>query len=214
MPVLYYLRKHQMRGGMADKSDLFHDILNIPRIFLFMRGILDGGQMRYLKRLIEEYEVTSILDVACGCGVASRIAPGKYLGIDYNPSFISYCNRNYKDESKTFMVMDASRLDLTDRFDAAIIINSIHHFSDPEVVEILSSMRRSAERLVIIHDAVPQRNPVSGILYRLDRGKHFRTVRQQQELAVRAGLRVQDTRFFRTFPGVYLHSTMACSVEG
>ena len=210
----YYIsyEKPRMRGGMADKSDLFHNILNIPRIFLLLRGILDGGQIRYLKRLIEEYEVTSILDVACGCGVTSRIASGRYLGIDYNPSFISYCNRKFRDEGKNFMVMDASALDLGERFDAAVIINSIHHFSDDEVVRILKSMRSSAERLVIIHDAVPRRNPVSGFFYRIDRGTHFRSIEEQKRLIDRAGLGVREVRYFSRFPGVYLHSTVVCSV--
>jgi SAM-dependent methyltransferase len=198
---------------MADKRNPVYNMLNNPLLFLLIRGVLDGGQLSYLKNLLVEYHVTSVLDIACGCGIASRIVEGEYLGIDYNPSFISFCTKRFGNNSKQFKVMDASRLRLDRQFDTAIIINSIHHFSDSEVESILSNMRDTTERLVIIHDAVPRRNPVSRLLYKLDRGNYFRTVEQQKRLASRAGIRVEEIRYFKTFPGVYLHSTLVGSVD-
>lgn len=197
---------------MADKSDIFHNLLNYPIFFLTVRSILDGGQLRYLKELIKEYSITSILDVGCGCGVFSKVTQNPYLGIDYNRGFIEFCRKRFGNESREFAVMDLRDLKLDRRFDTAIIINSIHHFSDEEVVEILESMKRAASRLIIIHDAVPRKNPISRLLYRLDRGTHFRSIEQQKKLIGRAGLEVKEVRYFSTFPGVYLHSTVVCSV--
>ena len=198
---------------MADKSDIFHNLLNYPIIFLTVRSILDGGQLRYLKELLKEHSVTSILDVGCGCGVFSRVTENPYLGIDYNRGFIEFCSKRFGNEKREFAVMDARDLKLDRRFDTAIIINSIHHFEDDEVVEILGSMKRAATRLIIIHDAVPRKNPVSSFFYGLDRGTHFRSIEQQKKLIDRAGLWVKEARYFSAFPGVYLHSTVVCSVQ-
>jgi hypothetical protein len=38
-------------------------------------------------------------------------------------------------------------------------------------------------------------------------------VEQQKRLASRAGIRVEEIRYFKTFPGVYLHSTLVGSVD-
>jgi SAM-dependent methyltransferase len=198
---------------MADRRNLFHNILNNPRVFLFIRAILDGGQIRHLKRVLEEYAVTSVLDIACGCGNFSKITRNTYLGIDYNPAFIAFCEKRYAGSpNRRFFVMDASNMELGSRFDTAIIINSIHHFEDGEVESILSSMRSAAQRLVIVHDAVPRKNPVSRFFYGLDRGTNFRSMEQQRRLIEGASLEIREVRYLKTFPGIYLHSTVICAV--
>jgi hypothetical protein len=110
--------------------------------------------------------------------------------------------------------MDATDMKTDRRFDTAVIINSIHHFSDDEVVSILTCMRDRSQRLVIVHDAVPRKNPVSRFFYRLDRGTHFRTVEKQKTLIARAGLDVKEVRFFKDAVGIYLHSTVICTLKG
>jgi len=218
---------------MADRRNLFHNILNNPRLFLLIRVILDGGQVRYLKGVLEEYRAGSVLDVACGCGTFCRITPHEYLGVDYNEAFISFCNRKYGGHrtdchhngdghtysgggtgKKRFVVMDASRMKLDRRFDTAVIINSIHHFTDDEVVSILACMHNRSKRLVFIHDAVPRSNAVSRFFYRLDRGTYFRTIEEQKTLIARAGLEVKEVRYFKGAVGIYLHSTVICVVKG
>lgn len=209
---------------MADRRNLFHNILNNPGVFLFIRAILDGGQVRYLKGVLEEYRAGSVLDVACGCGTFCRITPHEYLGVDYNKAFISFCNRRHGTShtggrrrggsgEKRFVVMDASDMKLDRLFDTTVIINSIHHFSDGEVVSILTSMRGRSQRLVIVHDAVPRRNPVSRFFYRLDRGTHFRTIEEQKTLISRAGLEIKEVRYFKSTAGIYLHSTLICTAK-
>jgi ubiquinone/menaquinone biosynthesis C-methylase UbiE len=198
---------------MPDKSDFFHNFLNYPAVFLTVRSILDGGQLRYLKELLKEYRVTSIIDVGCGCGVFSKITDSPYLGIDYNEAFIDFCKKRFGSERTRFMVMDARELTTEKEFDTAIIINSIHHFSDEDVVKIFLKMKRAASRLVIIHDAVPRKNPISKLFYRLDRGRYFRSSDQQRRLMEEAGLKATDSTYFKRFPGIYLHSTFICSVN-
>ena len=198
---------------MPDKSNVFHNLLNYPIVFLTVRSILDGGQLRYLKEILKKYSVTSTLDVGCGCGVFSKITKNSYLGIDYNSGFIKFCRKRFGNENKKFKVMDARKIELESRFDTAIIINSIHHFADEEVVQILMSMKSAASRLIIIHDAVPRKNPLSRLLYNLDRGNHFRSIEQQRKLIQEAGLEITDISYFKRFPGIYLHSTIICYVS-
>jgi len=100
------------------------------------------------------------------------------------------------------------------RFDTAVIINSIHHFADEEVVSILACMHDRSQRLVIVHDAVPRSNPVSRFFYRLDRGTYFRTIEEQEALIARAGLDIKKVRYFKGAVGIYLHSTVICTVKG
>ena len=214
MSLLYYItKKRGTAQSMPDRSNLFHDLLNYPIVFLTVRSILDGGQLRYLKELLKEYNVTSILDVGCGCGVFSKITESSYLGIDYNRAFIKFCRKRFGNEHKKFEVMDACKIKLERRYDTAIIINSIHHFADKEVVQILMSMKSTASRLVIIHDAVPRKNPLSRLLYNLDRGNYFRSIEEQRRLITQAGLKINDITYFKKFPGIYLHSTVICSIS-
>ncbi len=198
---------------MSDKRSFFHNILNNPYVFVFIRSILDGRQVRYLKRLIKDYNVTSVLDVACGCGLFSQITDNDYLGIDYNKFFISYSRKKFGNKNRQFALMDAADIRLQKSYDTSLIINSIHHFSDKEVVEIFKSMKKSTQRLIIVHDAVQQKNPVSKFFYNLDRGKYFRSIEDQKILIEQADLKIKDIHFFRAFPGVYLHSTIVCSVN-
>jgi SAM-dependent methyltransferase len=175
-----------------------------------VRDLLDGGQVDYLKGLAREKKIESILDVCCGTGHFSTITDGDYVGIDYNRNFIDFCMRRFSSGSRKFFFMDATNIDAGRTFDAAIIINSIHHFPDEEVVKILASMKRSA-KTVIVHDLLPQDNPVTRFFYGRDRGQHIRALPAQEKLIGKAGLKIRERRTFRRFPWIYLHSTLVCS---
>ena len=198
---------------MGDKKGFIYNILNYPLIFIFLRSLLDGGQVKYLKNIIEKYQIESILDIGCGCGSFSRIATGRYVGIDYNPKFISYSSKKYSNSNKSFFVMDARTMELSELFDAIILINTIHHFSDGEVITIIRSAKKYSKRYIIIHDLVPQRNPISWFFYYIDRGSYIRTIEQQKDLVIRSGLEIKEVFYKRTPPGIYLHSTLICKVN-
>ena len=195
---------------MSDKTNFLYDILNYPSIFNIIRTILDGGQVNYIRKIISQYNITSILDIGCGCGFFSKIAMNRYLGIDYNSNFISYSNRKFGDKNKRFIVMDATNLSITENFDTAILINFIHHFSDSEVIKILENARKNVENYIIIHDLTPQKNPISRFFYKIDRGNFIRTLPHQLNLIKESNLKVEKILYHRTFPGIYLHDTIIC----
>ena len=197
---------------MGDKSNILYDILNYPLIFNIVRNILDGGQVRYIKKIILQYNIENIIDIGCGCGFFSKIAKNRYLGIDYNKKFISYSNRKFGNKNTKFIVMDATKLSVKDIFDTGILINFIHHFSDDEVISILENARKNVKNYVIIHDLIPQKNLISKFFYSIDRGKFIRTLPQQIKLIKKANLKIEKILYHRTIPGIYLHDTIICNI--
>lgn len=105
--------------------------------------------------------------------------------------------------------MDATNIKLEENVDASIVINTIHHFSDEDVVKILKSMNKIS-KIVIVHDLLPRKNIISRFFYGLDRGANIRTLEEQLELIKLAGLQVKKVSFLNTFPGIYRHTNIIC----
>jgi SAM-dependent methyltransferase len=196
---------------MADKKNILYNLLNYPVLFNTLRSILDGGQVTYLKKLLESHGVRSVLDIGCGCGFFSGITNGRYLGVDYNPHFIAYSRKKFGSARIRFEKGDVTTFRPEKRYDTSIIINSIHHFSDEETVNILKNMREATDRIVVVHDLVPLKNIISRFFYRIDRGSFIRTLEQQKMLIASAGLKIQEIHFFRRIPWIYSHATILCT---
>ncbi len=209
--VLSILIENQKISDMGDKRSLLYNLLNYPVLFNTLRSILDGGQVAYLRKLLESQEVRSVLDLGCGCGFFSGITKGRYLGVDYNPHFIAYSRRRFGTECTRFKKGDVTTFRPEKCYDTSIIINSIHHFSDEETVNILKNMREATDRIVVIHDLIPLKNIVSRFFYRIDRGSFIRTLEQQKKLIAAAGLKISEVYFFRRFPWIYSHTTILCT---
>ncbi|KPJ88110.1 MAG: hypothetical protein AMS17_06595 [Spirochaetes bacterium DG_61] len=198
---------------MGDKRGFFYNLLNRPFIFNFIRSILDGGQVRYITHILNEYSFKSVLDVCCGCGAFSKVSNSTYTGIDYNEYFIRHARTKYGVKNKEFCALDIHKLEPNTQYDVSMIINSIHHFSDRETVTILRLMREFTKMMILIHDLVPQKNFISRFFYGIDRGEFIRPVRRQKELIQEAGLSIKKCFLYRTFPGIYVHSTFLCFKE-
>jgi len=195
---------------MSDKRGPLYSLLNHPFLFNTLRSVLDGGQVRYIGGILREYPRGSVLDVGCGCGAFSRVSPGEYTGIDYTESFIEHARRRYGRSGKRFLLMDALALQVEGNFEISMMINALHHLADGEAVNVLKVMKKVTRSLVLIHDLVPRRSFISRLFYRIDRGEYIRSLEEQRKLIENAGLNVADVRVFRTFPGIYEHSTFLC----
>lgn len=194
---------------MGDKNSPFHSIFNNPLLFRSIRVILDGGQRRYIKNILERYYIKSIIDIGCGTGEFSDLGDFDYLGIDYNEKFVHFCQEKYP--NKKFLLEDALRFHVQNKYDAAILINSLHHFDNFEAIQVLRNMKRASQRYMIIHDVVPCKNPISRLFYSLDRGAFIRSIDNQQDLLRKAGLLPSAIHYMVTFPGIYRHSTIICN---
>jgi 2-polyprenyl-3-methyl-5-hydroxy-6-metoxy-1,4-benzoquinol methylase len=146
---------------VEDKIGFFCNLLNLPFVFNTIRTILDGGQVWYISRILNEYRFKSVFDVCCGCGAFSRVSNSKYTGIDCNEHFIRHAKRKYGLENKEFCTQDIHTLESHTEYDVSIIISSIHHFSNGETVAILRLMRKFTKLMILIHDLISQKNVIS-----------------------------------------------------
>ena len=156
-------------------------LLDRPAIFHAARFALVGHQ-GLTKRLLHEHLAAgpdeTVLDVCCGIGEFAEAVSGRYVGVDVNERFIRGARRRYAgDGRKSFEVGDVLRLPYPARhFDKAIVVNSLHHFSDAEATRLLTELRRITRRLILVVDADgTPRGVVRRLLLALDRGRFMRT---------------------------------------
>lgn len=199
---------------MGNRRGILWDRLDHPGLFNFLRHLIDGGQVAPLREVLRRHGVRSVLDIGCGTGDFCPVADGGYLGIDGNPRFIACAARRFPGPERRFAVMDIRAMDFgAERFDAAIIVNTIHHLADAEAASAIAAAGRFA-RLVVIHDWLPpEGNPLRLLLARLDRGAHPRGIKAQKALIERAGLRVLDTTTFWSSSRLYHHSIIVAEKE-
>lgn len=191
-------------------------VLDIPVLFYAARFLLVGRQ-RALKRFLAEHLSTGpherLLDVCCGVGEFAETTDAQYVGVDLNPMFIEHARRKHRgSSSKVFEVGDVTCLRFPDRrFDKAMIVNSLHHFSDEEAVRLLTEVRRVTRRLVVVVDADGTPGGiVSRALVQMDRGKFMRRPDELSKLVDRV-FRVEDRLQFRA--GLYTEVLLRCRVD-
>lgn len=155
--------------------------LDNPAVFHAARYALVGGQ-RVTRRLLAEHLAMSpdetVLDVCCGVGEFADVVNCAYVGIDLNERFIARARRRHaRDLRKRFEVGDVMRLEYAaGHFDKAMIVNSLHHFSDEEAVRLLTEVRRITRKVVVVVDADgTPRGLVRRTLVALDRGRFMRS---------------------------------------
>lgn len=192
-------------------------ILNVPWVFRVVRGILDPGQTKPLRRFLAQVSHASLLDIGCGLGTLSRMTDKRYAGLDAVPDYIDYAQRHFGAPSKKFVVGDAFNLDPgLGSFDVVALVNFIHHFSDEEVRRILAGLRAVSPRTVMVADVALDR---AGPLFRrvvgpLDRGAHFRSRSDQRALLEKGGCRIEREDGYRSRNRLYPHSILLAAYPG
>ncbi|GEM_PF-2062563 len=145
--------------------------------------ILDTGKERQIRRFLSGIPYESVLDIGCGTGTWSRLARGRYLGIDVAPTAIARAEyRHREDPLKQFIQADAVEFHLPVRYDLALMISVLHCLSDEAVGSVLDWVARSSSHVFVLDFYPINWNPVSNWLYTLDGGSHIRTPREQERL--------------------------------
>jgi ubiquinone/menaquinone biosynthesis C-methylase UbiE len=185
-----------------------------PAVFHLARYALVGGQ-RTTRRLLAEHLATApeetVLDVCCGVGEFADVVDCGYVGIDLNERFIGRAQRRHAgDRRKRFEVADVMRLEYAaGHFDKAMIVNSLHHFSDEETLRLLTEVRRITRKAVVVVDADgTPRGPIRRALIALDRGRFMRSP-EALAVLVRRVLPVERTVRFDV--GLYTEVLFRCS---
>ena len=129
----------------------------------FINRTLGGNAVTVsgVKQLLKENKrgPIHILDLGCGGGDMLKLlkrrinieATGK--GIDANPHIVEYAQQHNHDPAISFAAMDI----LSDDFrrescDVAIATLFFHHFSDSQLVEIFSHLKKQARMGIVIND--------------------------------------------------------------
>jgi len=80
---------------------------------------------------------SKLLDLGCGNGVLAKSLPKNvdYLGVDLSESLIRFAKNEDKNYHHRYEVADITKpLNLTEKFDAAVIILALQNVKDPEAV--------------------------------------------------------------------------------
>ncbi len=91
-----------------DQKDRWGGLFEIPWISKVQRLMLDAGRLRGLSRALSGIAFSSIVDIGCGLGEASKIFSCRYVGVDNSLPRIRYASRRYV--SRSFVLADAGSL--------------------------------------------------------------------------------------------------------
>lgn len=158
-------------------------ILDNPFMFNNVRYLLAGkqnGMKSFIEKYLNMYRCQSIADICSGTGDFAAVIPkgARYTGWDRNKDFIMFARKRYKkDKNKTFKKLDVLRTQgkINDKYDATLLISTIHHFSDKDLEELLKFVKKITKKIVVIADIIP--NPphlLQRFFVKIDRGKFVR----------------------------------------
>ncbi len=160
------MRSPTPMSSLLDLGPVFH-YLRIPGYW----GLLDRLAVELAPRPDER-----VLDVGCGTGLAARLAPGHYVGVDASLPYLRMTRRWARAATVSVAQTDGAVLPFRDgAFDKAIVVNVVHHLDDDAVDRLLAELRRTVRGDVVLADADPEKaNPLEAFLLRHDRGDHIR----------------------------------------
>lgn len=154
------------------------NLLNFPFFYELLQAPLKKETIKPLLKRQDIAYAKDVLDIGCGPGTyVNFFANTNYLGVDIDPSYISFAKSQYPD--KSFITQDARKLNLENgRLFDFILINSIlHHLDDQAVKESLSSAEHYLSGNGNIHILelvlIPEFS-VSSAVTRFDRGDYPR----------------------------------------
>ena len=183
---------------------LIEKLSNYPRFFLFSRGLLEAN-FTVIRKTIQSYlgsgESRRVLDVACGPGAFSDLFMAEsYTGIDLNPNYIEYANKNY---GGAFEVQDARALGFAEgSFDDVLVYGLLHHLGDDDVSSVARGLKRVLRpggRALVIEDIPTESslNLVGHLLHWAENGHHIRPADEYRRLLT-PYFRVAEEKLFRS----------------
>lgn len=160
-----------------------------PVLFIFFRSILENN-FKAIRAVIRKDmklgQGLRTLDLGCGPGAFSDLfEKDDYVGVDLNPRYIDYARHHRKG---TFVVGDATRIELPDRrFDQVLIFGLLHHLSDDAVRAVLKEAKRvltPGGRVLAIEDipAISRLNLIGHLIHNVENGEHIRPAEEYRKL--------------------------------
>ncbi|PIV00946.1 hypothetical protein COS55_02665 [Candidatus Shapirobacteria bacterium CG03_land_8_20_14_0_80_40_19] len=174
-----------------------HTFVNKPIYFNSLRYLVTGSQKSlkdFVRKTLKTYHCRSVLDICCGTGDFIQKNKEDYVGIDINPYFISFAQRKYGNRKIKFIHGNALSLPFSPKkFDASLLVSTLHHFSDQEVKILLEEAERVTKKVVIIVDLIPYpSNYLKRFFVILDQGSFVRKEKEKENL-VSQFFKIQST---------------------
>jgi SAM-dependent methyltransferase len=126
-------------------------------------------------------KVRRVLDVGCGPGTNTKyFADQDYLGIDINARYIESARRKH---DRAFIAADVTTYkgDHAGKFDFILVNSFLHHISDADSHEVLSSLTdwlTPDGHLHILEMILPGDRSIAQFLANWDRGKYYRPLEE------------------------------------
>lgn len=187
--------------------NLVERVLGHPWVFDHVRPLAVGGiDMSPAYDALGCDDSSVVLDVGCGTGNALGYLQrfSSYLGVDTDPVAIRHAQaRHAHRPNVTFECRRCVPEDFGARGVTHVcMIGLLHHVSDAEAHELLSSLRAcpTLSRAVSLDIVYLPGHPYNNLLARFDRGRYCRAPAGYEALARRAGLRIEQSRSVRCHP--------------
>jgi SAM-dependent methyltransferase len=165
------------------------DLLAHPRAYLFWQGKFAEQKLAPMCAHNDLSRVRRVLDVGCGPGTNTRhFAGAAYLGVDMNPSYISYARRKYR---RDFLAADVCEYTAQpgEKYDFILVNSFLHHVdlaSTRRILSHLSTLLTADGHVHIIEVAAPDRGQIARRLASWDRGRYIRPLAEWKNIFAEA----------------------------
>jgi len=199
---------------------LYDQILGTPFVYNHVRPLVVGGiDYSPFYNRVASRTGDVILDVGCGTGDALNYLKdfSSYRGIDTDPIAIRFATgKNQGKPGISFECRLCSESDLVDYRPTQILLcGLLHHISDQQALDLLTLAKSSpALRRIVTSDPVYlDKEPLSNLYARLDRGKFCRRREAYEALIGQTKLRVAEGEIVRSHPTRGLAKWLMMTIE-
>ena len=177
---------------MSSRKKNFKEVvLGVPFIYkIFSQGIGKPSTIpNFVSEFVRPKTQSWILDVGCGDGrIRKFLGDVRYVGVDHNKKYIETAKKS-NSPTDEFHVADVSELEkllVARKFDRILLIGVLHHLSNAQCRDLLSTCARllaTDGHLVTLDPAfIKDQHPVARLLAKLDRGKFARSLEDYHTL--------------------------------
>ncbi|MDO8638526.1 MAG: class I SAM-dependent methyltransferase [Candidatus Daviesbacteria bacterium] len=125
-------------------------------IFDPVQHFFNGDFWKIFLKKYGKFHDKKVIDIACGTGELRKyIDPTKYLGVDINSAYINYANKNNRYKNSKFILEDATKFNLDDKYDIAFLISAAHHLTTLQLEGICINLKKNKVKEFIIIDGIP-----------------------------------------------------------